>query len=182
MMDNHVMRRASVDDLNLLRSISIQTFRETFLRHNTLDNIDRYVADNLSEEKLFDEFTNSESQFFISFYNHEPSGYLKVNTGSAQTEFSGSQGIEIERIYVLQQYQGKGIGAMLLKHAVDIASNKHFESIWLGVWEHNKNAIGFYSRYGFSQVSEHAFFVGDDRQTDIIMKADVYALCSKLHK
>jgi len=42
--------------------------------------------------------------------------------------------------------------------------------VWLGVWEENQRAINFYKRNGFKEFGKHSFIVGDDEQTDLMMK------------
>jgi len=42
--------------------------------------------------------------------------------------------------------------------------------IWLGVWEENPRAINFYKKNGFVEFDKHIFTLGDDEQTDIMMK------------
>jgi ribosomal protein S18 acetylase RimI-like enzyme len=42
--------------------------------------------------------------------------------------------------------------------------------IWLGVWEGNVKAIDFYTQWGFKKFSEHIFMLGDEPQTDWLMK------------
>jgi diamine N-acetyltransferase len=179
-MEEHFIRPVVESDLDLLRALSIETFRDTFQPHNTQENMDSYIRENLSKEKVASEFNNPDSFFFVSFYKDMPSGYLKLNTGSAKTEFKDSADIEIERIYVLKECQGLGIGALLLHRAVQVALDKRFSNIWLGVWEANINAISFYKKHGFTPVGKHSFFVGDDEQTDILMRVDVQSLSSKL--
>jgi ribosomal protein S18 acetylase RimI-like enzyme len=46
-------------------------------------------------------------------------------------------------------------------------------SIWLGVWEKNHNAIGFYTKNGFITFDKHLFLLGDDQQTDLLMKLEI---------
>ena len=179
-MENQIIRPVVETELDLLRNLSIETFRETFMPHNTQENMDRYISEGLSKEKVASEFSNPDSQFFFSLDGNEPSGYLKLNVGAAQTEFKDSPSIEIERIYVLKKYQGHGIGAQLLKQAVQVAQKGKFSHIWLGVWELNVNAISFYKKYGFQPVGRHSFFVGADEQTDILMGCDVSSLATKL--
>jgi diamine N-acetyltransferase len=166
-------------DLHLLQALSVETFRSTFAKYNTPENMERYISECLSVPKLAAEMKNPGSMFFLSFQDAEISGYLKLNIGDTQTELKDPSSIEVERIYVLEKFQGQGVGAALLKHAIHIAHDGNFEHIWLGVWEHNTNAIAFYRKYGFTQTGEHSFFVGDDKQVDILMKADVAALYNK---
>ena len=42
--------------------------------------------------------------------------------------------------------------------------------IWLGVWEKNVRAINFYKKNGFVEFDTHQFILGDEVQTDYLMK------------
>jgi ribosomal protein S18 acetylase RimI-like enzyme len=99
---------------------------------------------------------------------------MKLNEGGAQTELQKEDSFEIERIYVLSDFQGKGIGRQLLEKAIQMAMEKKASYIWLGVWEENKSAIQFYKKNGFIAFDEHYFMVGDDKQTDIMMKLTLH--------
>jgi ribosomal protein S18 acetylase RimI-like enzyme len=100
-------------------------------------------------------------------------GYLKINFGKAQTELMDSNAAEIERIYVLKQFQGKKVGHLLLEKAMGIAHKMKVKYLWLGVWEKNIGAIGFYRKHGFKEYDKHIFKLGDDNQTDILMKVEL---------
>ena len=60
-----------------------------------------------------------------------------------------------------------------MKKALSIAKDLDKSQVWLGVWEQNTNAQGFYHNYGFRQVSQHTFTVGNDDQTDYILLKDL---------
>ncbi|OYY07322.1 MAG: GNAT family N-acetyltransferase, partial [Sphingobacteriia bacterium 35-36-14] len=45
--------------------------------------------------------------------------------------------------------------------------------IWLGVWEKNSRAIRFYEKNGFKIFSSHLFTLGNDIQTDLLMKLEI---------
>jgi ribosomal protein S18 acetylase RimI-like enzyme len=79
-------------------------------------------------------------------------------------------GLEIERIYVLKEYQGRKAGKLLLEKALEAAAEGNKAYVWLGVWEENTAAIGFYERYGFREFNRHVFRLGNDEQTDIMMR------------
>ena len=97
-------------------------------------------------------------------------GYLKINVGQAQTELKDEQALEIERIYVLQQYHGKKVGQLLFEKAIAMAHQMSKSYVWLGVWEENRRALQFYKKNGFIEFDQHIFKLGDDEQTDIMMK------------
>ena len=162
-------------DLLTLQQISRETFRETFADSNSPENMSRYVSDNLSIEKLITELSNEDSSFYLLEYDSNIIGYLKINVGSAQTENKYERSLEIERIYILSSFQGQGTGKILLDHALEMARSMHAEFVWLGVWEHNHRAIGFYRKHGFVEFSRHVFRLGDDEQLDIMMKKYIHA-------
>jgi GNAT superfamily N-acetyltransferase len=172
-MNNIAISRISINDLFLLQKISIQTFTETFTPTNSAENIGTYIQDNLNEKQLTFELGNPNSQFYIAYANDEAVGYIKVNFGEAQTERIDSNTLEIHRIYVLQSFHGKMIGQLLLDKAIQIAQNVGYESIWLGVWELNHKAIQFYTKNGFTVFDTHDFMMGNDKQTDLLMKLTI---------
>ncbi|MDH7446520.1 GNAT family N-acetyltransferase [Aquimarina sp. 2201CG14-23] len=161
------------EDNHTLLEIGRQTFYDAFgSPHNTEENIHYYLSQKFTLEKITNEILNPESQFFFALYKDKIVGYLKLNSGSAQTEFIKGNSIEIERIYVINIYQGKGIGKYLLDNVIRIAKEKTVAFIWLGVWEKNKSAINFYQQNGFKIFDKHRFMLGSDKQTDIMMRLD----------
>ena len=54
--------------------------------------------------------------------------------------------------------------------AEEKAFEKNKQYIWLGVWEKNESALGFYRTIGFIPFGTHVFKLGDELQTDILMK------------
>ena len=169
-MTNFTIRAISINDLQSLQSISKQTFTETFASSNSKENMDKYLNEALSLEKLTEELNNPNSLFYFIEENDTPIGYLKLNMGASQTELNDNAALEIERIYVTQAYQGKKIGQQLYEKAIQVAKEKGVEYIWLGVWEENHKAIQFYSKNGFTAFDKHIFTLGDEEQIDIMMK------------
>ena len=98
---------------------------------------------------------------------------LKRNFGHSQTELNDNEALEIERIYVLKDFQGKKIGQKLYEKAVEVAKQNKVKYIWLGVWEKNQKAIDFYEKNGFVPFDKHIFVLGDDEQTDIMMEMEL---------
>lgn len=116
-------------DVVLLQQISRQTFIETFSEHNTAEDMQVYLNNNLSEQKLLSELNHPESEFYAKYLNNKAVAYLKINFGQAQTEQNLIDAMEIERLYVLKEYQGKQIGLKLLIKAIKIAHSKSLKTI-----------------------------------------------------
>lgn len=174
-MEPITIRRATIQDLVSLQQISRQTFAETFAATNSAHNMRAYLDEAFAEARLRAELTNPHSAFYLAERGPDVVGYLKVNTGPAQTEAQAAPALEIERIYVLRAYHGRHVGQQLYAHALYLASEARAGYVWLGVWEENPRAIRFYQKNGFVAFGQHVFTLGDDAQTDILMKRPVPA-------
>ncbi|MGY3715786.1 GNAT family N-acetyltransferase [Sutcliffiella cohnii] len=163
------IKQCTIDDLKPLQDISYVTFNETFKDQNSPENMKAYLEKAFNLEQLGNELSNPFSKFFFAYVNDEVAGYLKVNTNDAQSEEMGTESLEIERIYIKSEFQKHGLGKLLYNKAIEIALEHNKEKVWLGVWEKNENAIAFYEKMGFVQTGAHAFFMGDEKQTDFIM-------------
>lgn len=169
-MENITIQGVTVNDLAQLQKIGRKTFSETFSSGNTEENMNKYLVEGFSKEKLREELNNENSEFYFAVLDEKVIGYLKLNFGSSQTEIQDSISLEIERIYVLQEYYGKKVGQVLYEKALQVAEDKKVNYVWLGVWEENPRAIRFYQKNGFVEFDKHIFVMGDEEQTDIMMK------------
>jgi ribosomal protein S18 acetylase RimI-like enzyme len=128
------------------------------------------LEESFSNEKLSSELNNPHSSFYFAEIENNVVGYLKINFGASQTELKDNEALEIERIYVLQAFHGKKLGQALYEKANSIAKEMKVNYVWLGVWEKNNKAIQFYKKNGFVPFDTHIFKLGNDEQTDIMMK------------
>lgn len=162
----------SIHDIIMLQTISRSTFAQTFNEHNNPEDMQAYLDNSFSIEKLSAELNNKNSTFYFAVDNSINSvvGYLKVNTGDAQSEKKDLNAFEIERIYVDKTYFGKKVGQLLFDKAIEIAKSKKVSYVWLGVWEENHRALAFYTKNGFKAFDKHLFKLGNDEQSDILVK------------
>jgi diamine N-acetyltransferase len=160
-------------DLPALQKISKRTFYDSFAALNTAENMKFHLDNHFTQEKLRAEILNQDSKFFFATHEGTPVGYLKLNHGNTQTVLPNDQAVEIERIYVDQPFKGYGIGNTFISKAVEIANAFQAKYLWLGVWEHNEPAIRFYEKNGFEKFSKHIFKLGDDEQTDFLLKKNL---------
>jgi diamine N-acetyltransferase len=157
-------------DLPFLQEISKRTFYDSFAAMNTAENMKFHLDNHFTQEKLTSEILNLDSKFFFAVHEGTPVGYLKINQGRAQTVLPNDQAVEIERIYVDRLFKGSGIGKTFISKAIEIANASRAKYLWLGVWENNARAIRFYEKNGFKKFSTHIFKLGDDEQTDLLLK------------
>lgn len=175
-MENIEITKIGIEDILALQKLGRQTFFETYAAGNTEENMRDYLENDFALEKLQSELEEPNTSFYFANLNGENIGYLKLNFDAAQTELKAQNALEIERIYVLEDHQGKKIGQKLYEKALQIATQTKVAYIWLGVWEHNPKAMGFYQKNGFKVFDKHIFKLGDDLQTDFMMKKSMDVL------
>ncbi|MBJ7428217.1 MAG: GNAT family N-acetyltransferase [Bacteroidia bacterium] len=172
-MNNIKISKIDLKDMEQLQIIGRETFFETFSNENTMENMQKYLAEGFGIGKLTKEINNPNAEFYFAEVDSKIVGYLKINFGQAQTELKNNKSLEIERIYVLKELHGKKVGQTLYEKALTIAKQKGVEFLWLGVWEKNLKAINFYKKNGFIEFDKHIFKLGNDEQTEIMMKLNI---------
>lgn len=167
------IRACTPDDLMLLQIFSCNTYNETFAHLNTPANMNAYLEKAFNYHQLHNELLNPDSYFYFLYSNDDLAGYLKINESQAQTDIHDPDSIELERIYVQKGFQGKGLGLILIHKTIELAKERKKKYIWLGVWEKNEKALQFYQNNGFYEIGKHSFVMGDEDQTDFIMRKDI---------
>ncbi len=164
------IEECGIEDINKLREISKKTFYETFIYGTSVKDMEDYLKDNFSYNQLELEMKNKNSRFYKVENDEKIIAYLKLNYSVVHENNEFEEALEIQRIYIDKDYKGMHIGKKLIEKAVEVAKCKNLEYIWLGVWEKNSAAIKFYEKLGFSKYSTHIFKLGEDAQTDNLMK------------
>ena len=167
------IKKSTLQDLDSLCKISTETFYETFADTNTAENMTAYLESAYNEEKLCKELSNPDSEFLFLYVDERVAGYMKLNDFPSQTDINDSDALELERLYILKEFQGLRLGNDLMNYAIQTATERGKKYVWLGVWEHNERAKHFYEKNGFYRIGAHSFAVGDDVQTDYVMRKDL---------
>ncbi|MBC7878294.1 MAG: GNAT family N-acetyltransferase [Anaerolineales bacterium] len=164
------IRYANKDDSLLLAELGRKTFYDSFIEHNTPEDMAKYLSGHYSPEIQMSEINDPDTIFLIAEINGIPVGYAKLRGQSRANGIAGTNPLELQRIYTLQEYIGKGVGPGLMRESIREAKERGFNSLWLGVWEKNERAIKFYEKWGFKKVGDQIFMLGEDPQTDFTME------------
>lgn len=156
--------------LDQLVEIGKETFYDTFAESNTNEDMALYLEKHFTKDQIRLELYDANNSFILLMDDQKLAGYAKVREGCNHEGVNSDDTIEIERLYIVREHQGKGGGAILMRGCLDLAKEKGFKWVCLGVWEHNPRAIAFYKKWGFEAFGEHQFVLGTDPQTDLLMK------------
>jgi len=167
------IRYGTIEDAKMLSELGARTFYDTFAKDNTPENMDAYLKKSFSPEIQFNELSQPDVIFLIAESEGIATGYAQLILDSKRESLKGIKPLEIRRIYATQEYLGKGIGKELMKAAIHEARERGCNRIWLDVWEKNPRAINFYKKWGFQEVGNQTFKLGDDLQNDFIMELEL---------
>lgn len=167
------IQQANPADSSLIARLSRQTFLETFAAQNTPENVEIFLSKQFSVIMLEEEVLDMTNIFFLAYKGDQPVGYAKMREGKKLEALGGVPAIEIARIYAVKEAIGTGVGKALMLQCIQTAKNLEKKILWLGVWERNFPGILFYERWGFEKFGTHIFMLGDDPQTDWLMKKEL---------
>jgi diamine N-acetyltransferase len=163
--------RCTEKDLKELLKIAKQSFIDAFEKVSDPINFKKYVKNAFQPKILRGELLDEKSIFyFIKTDNSETAGYLKMRWDRSEEFFPDEQALELQRIYFLEHYWGKGMGKMLLQFAESYGREQGFKWIYLIVWCENQAAIRFYEREGWVIFGRKNFQFGDEIHHDYALR------------
>jgi ribosomal protein S18 acetylase RimI-like enzyme len=166
-------RIAHIDDAKALSEMAEATFRATFGAMNTAEHMELHCRSSYGEQIQSAEIADPGMVTLVSEDEGRLIGYAQLRWGKAPDCVPAKSPGEIQRLYVVEDWHGKGIAQKLMKACMDEIERQGSDALWLGVWERNPRAISFYKKLGFVEVGAHIFPLGGDPQRDIVMVRSV---------
>ncbi len=162
------IRRVTLADTNTLSALSKKTFFDTFTGTCTPKDMNDFLEDYFNVAQVEKELNNEADFYFFAEVDGVPAGYIRFMEDYSNFEVMKKwKAMELKRIYVLQQFQGKGIANKLLDFIHEFCMAQNYRVMWLGVWENNVRARKFYEKNGFVNSGyTHNFPIGSTPQTD----------------
>lgn len=155
------VRRASIADAGDIALLGRTTFKETFghLFHDHADDLRTYLCSTFGPAKLEASLGKRENVYWIAEQDAVPVGYAKLKHPSPLPGDQQHAACQLQKIYVLADRIGQGIGRALLdavvSHAAALAP-----ALWLDVLQENERAIAFYARFGFGPAGDDIYTIG----------------------
>ncbi|QQS42710.1 MAG: GNAT family N-acetyltransferase [Acidobacteriota bacterium] len=174
-MSDLEIRIGTVDDAAMLSSIGAKTFWETYSDSPDNENEDlrNYIDWAYEEERIRTELQDEGFRYLVAELDGKPAGYARLRIGSYIANVDAERPLEISRIYLLSEFQGKGRGKKLIERCVEEAERFFCDKVWLSVWKHNEKAIGFYEKMGFEMAGTTSFDLAGTEHEDYVMALSI---------
>lgn len=160
-LENLRIVRASGDDAGIVSVLGGVTFYEAYFEQDTPKDLSNYIIETFAPEVIKNELSDPAIEYYLAMLNGKAVGFIKLMTGTEAEGIDPKASIELKRIYTLERVWRRGVGDMLMRFAIERARELGFQYLWLGVWQENARALGFYEKYGFDRVGTITFPYGD---------------------
>ena len=115
-----------------------------------------YVNYIYTKENVIDDLKTPNTNFYFIVFKSEIVGVFRVIHGETLKGFEEKKAIKLQRLYLHQNVQGKGIGKKLMRYLIEKSTNEGFDILWLDAMNSHTQAFNFYKNQGFKYHS-HIF-------------------------
>ncbi|NDV82919.1 GNAT family N-acetyltransferase [Bacteroides sp. 51] len=162
------LRRATTEDCGLIHDMAMIVFPATYSELLSKEQLDYMLEWMYAPQSIRKQMEVDHHVYFVAYKDEEPCGYVSV-------EQQDTDLFHLQKIYVLPEFQGHGIGIFLFQAAIRYIKEIHPSPclMELNVNRQNK-ALQFYERMGMRKLREGDFHIGNGYyMNDYIMGLDI---------
>lgn len=149
-----VYREWNTEDTAATQKVLLNTWIASYADFIPMKDIQWYFNNYYSDINFARLHDDPNISSFVAEVKGHVVGYARGKINQDQNRFY------LESLYVLPEFQGKGIGAELLKMVEAKAKELQYLEIWLGVMVQNIPSLEWYKKLGFQFVEESPFQMG----------------------
>lgn len=133
--------------------VGAKAYNQHYLHLWPNGNTKPYITSSFTNAVLEKEARDSNTILYRILSNQKAVGVLKITLDSAVHPFSKEEALCVDKIYILNEYSGKGIGKKVLQFALLRAEELNKKIVWLDTMQKGP-ALDFYLKNGFEIHSE----------------------------
>jgi ribosomal protein S18 acetylase RimI-like enzyme len=153
-MSDVLIRGWTEADIPAVRRITWETWIATYAAFVPVEDLRAYFDSHYAEDALAALMADPANGGFLAILDGVPGGFVRTHWEEREQRFY------VSSLYVLPQFQGRGIGGGLMAASERKAVARGADALWLGVMEQNVRTLEWYRRTGFTFVEEAPFTMG----------------------
>jgi len=168
-MEVTVKEAKSIDAIEI-SNIARDTFSLACPPESDSSELKAYCAKNLSPANFEKLFCTQNSYVAFAQIDNEIAGFVALIFGSTLIGFPNlERPAELQKFYVKPKFHGKDVARILMDDAIKTCEKNEYKNVWLSVFNGNKRAIDFYSKFGFITIGQTKFIMGNESHLDDLM-------------
>lgn len=148
-------KKCTEDDISELVRVALESYNAVYL-YLWYDRGEKYKANSFNPEVFRQQIhDNNVALYLIYEEKGKPAaGFLKLNIDKAYGDMNEKDSLELERIYLIKEVSGKGVGRKVLEFVDAFARERNKKYIWLKVMD-SSSAKEFYSKSGYKVIADY---------------------------
>lgn len=155
-------------DSQLLSVLFKTVYIETYGTEGVTLEFANFIQNQFSPERIESNILNDSCDLWVAQYNNNPIGVIQVDYNK-QAPINNFSAPEINKLYVLRNFFGKGVGQNLMNLAEKGITEKGYNSSWLWVLNSNSRANQFYLKQGYKSIGTADFIMETNTYTNNVM-------------
>lgn len=147
------IKAATANDIPVIQDLTEKIWRPTYASILTPEQMDYMLEMMYSTASLHKQITELKHQFLLLTDEEKPIGFAAYSTTDTPDVY------KLHKIYLDLNYQGKGVGKLLLQEVCDQVKTRGANILELDVNRFNKAKL-FYEKQGFSVYKEKNTDIG----------------------
>lgn len=161
-------RKANLSDITKLSILFKQVYISTYGINGVSDEFANFITKQFSLERLENLINNSPESIIVAVYKNNLVGVAEIEF-SKKCPIQGIIAPELNKLYILEWFCGKGIGERLLEASENLVLSKGINQMWLWVLESNSRAINFYKKHDYKTIGNASFQMEVNSYENIVM-------------
>lgn len=145
-------KKCEENDLDLLHEIALQSYNDTY-QYLWKDGGTSYLNTFYKKDIFKNELSATNIYYFLIYEDKNAIGYFKLKE-SAIESYSADECMELDKLYLLKKYTGKGIGKTIMNYILSFSKEKNRSILWLKVME-SSPARFVYEKSGFVPINKY---------------------------
>ena len=142
------LKKALIRDITDLKKICIDAYSKNFHSHWNDGGLEWYLNNEFSTERLKSDLKDKKTKYYFIEHDHKSVGFIKIRDNS-MTNLHIENAVELEKIYILPEYKGLGIGKLAMNEIIKKTEERGKKNLFICVIDTNVNAFAFYEKHGF---------------------------------
>lgn len=161
-------RAAVLADVIKLSVLFKQVYIATYGAEGVSDEFANFITKQFAPERLEQLIRTQPGQLIVAVYKNNLVGAAEISLDKA-SPVGGITAPELNKLYILEWFCGKGIGERLLAAAESMVAARGASRMWLWVLVSNHRAVSFYEKHGYTHIGNASFQMEENAYDNKVM-------------